>query len=146
MDDMSVVSLDEGTKLKGLPKVEVKLDPLFQRTADQLQEIEFSQERLCHDCNDANNDIKRFLWHRENRLNYVTHIQDSSTKYWKLLGITVGGLLAIKAVQGGLAILSRFKRLRKNSSKTAETQQSKGVPDTETSQPRNHARAWNRGY
>lgn len=146
MDDMSVVSLDEGTKLKGLPKVEEKLDPRFQRTADQLQEIEFSQERLCHDCNDANNDIKRFLQHRENRLNYVTHIQNSSTKYWKLLGITVGGLLAIKAVQGGLAILSRFKRLRKNSIKKTEMPQSKGVPNTETSQPRNHARAWNQGY
>jgi hypothetical protein len=144
---MSIVSLNDETELRGLPKEKVILDPQLQRTAEQLDEIDVSSKQLCQDCNDANDNIERNLKSKEKKLEFVQHIQNSSAKYWKLVGVTTTILLGIKAVEGGMAILSWLRRLRQNNIKPTETNRSKennGSRNIVNLHLRLHARAWNR--
>ena len=142
---MSVISLKDETELRGMPKENVILDPRLQRTAEQLNEIEVSSMRLCQDCNDANDNLERNLRSRERKLDFVQQIQDSSTKYWKFVGVTAVVLLGIKAVGSGMAILSWLRRPRTNNIQLTETNRSKGNKGSgNTPQLRVHARAWNR--
>jgi hypothetical protein len=141
---MSVISLNDETELRGVPKENVILDPRLQRTAEKLNEIEVSSMRLCQDCNDANDNLERNLRSRERKLEFVQQIQDSSTKYWKFVGITAVFLLGIKAMGSGMAILSWLRRPRKNMQPTVTNRSNGNKGSSNISQPRLHARAWNR--